>query len=266
MVCMKRIFMLLLLSVLLALGVSAAYGDSPSNILYYVDEIKGTDMMAEALDALSDDVSFDINVTTAVSSSDFKAELDSQDWDLVIVACQEHPTSTYLGSFEDSGLEDYVNNGGRVISCYWSAADIDYLTFFGATSSGDYNETSMDVTYSDLSENLVSNPVPILTSVWGEWYSTGLSPATEGDIEAASFENGESAIIISNNGRTIINGFYVDVISDDTLFINEIKYVLSNEKSNESSSGSSGGCNVGSFPATGVFLLAPLLLLARRKG
>ena len=252
---MKRLATLLMLTLLL-LGTSAAFG---SDVLYWIDATGGIDRMEEAL---SDD-SLGLTVTLAEDYNDFEAWVASRDWDLIVLTVQNHNLSGYDGF---SNFVNYIDDGGKAIFCAWDAegSDAYFYALFGAIVTGNRNETSVTVSSDALASGLPSNPMTLANNGgWGN-FSVGLSPVTSDDIEAASFANGESAIVISNEGKTIINGFLPDAPSNDVLYVNEISYLL-DISSDDTSSGGSSGCNMMALVPSGLLLLAPLTLLLKKS-
>ena len=75
----------------------------------------------------------------------------------------------------------------------------------------------------------IINPVTLVNPPPG-WhhFSHGLAPLP-GGTSAGTFASGDSAIMIGNGGRTIMNGFTNDVIPDPTgqqLYENEIQFLV----------------------------------------
>lgn len=251
---MKKLVIFLFMFLLI--GSSTAFG---GEALYFVDKVYSTDRMEEALGYEL----FDLSVTSTDSPDEFSTLMTVGEWDLVVCACQWDSGISSFVTFENTGIEDYVNEGGKAIFCDWvTDGDTEFYNFFGATTTGNENETSMTVASGDLAEGLASNPQILTNSSWGGIiFSVGLSPLTSEDIEVATFDNGDAAIIISNGGRTIINGFLTDTLSDDILIRNEIELLLSPTTEENDS----GGCNIAAFPGIGFLLLVPLMFLSGRR-
>ena len=253
----KKLFCFSLCAMLL-LCTSVAFG---AEALYYVDYPSGTDKLEVALE----DESLGLNVTYAVDSSDFAAQIASQDWDLVVLAIQNNYAGGLFSSFSDSGLDEYVNDGGSAVFCYFRSSDldnvdVDFYSFFGAAVTGNTNDPSVVVS-GPLAEGLASNPLTLTNSDW-IIYSLGLAALSTEDIVAGTFSNNDPAIIISNEGRTIINGFLTDTPPDETLYVNEIKYVL--DPPAITTDNGDGGCNISAVIPSGLILLAPLVLLLKK--
>jgi len=266
----KKVVSLILLTVVLAFYSSVACGGEKPSVLYcYSDELgPGTnDMVFAAITSLTDHYSCNI----AIGS--LKNWIAEDDYDLVIVAISSKTSRPYgLGAYfpastsiGDSGLDEYINNGGKIILCDpWASSfyplQPDFFKLFGAAFpavvSTDLAMTVMSPVFADG----VNNPVTLSSGATFVGSSMKVDPSSDGEV-AATWDNVPYAsIITANGGRTIINSFSPDALSDDTLLVNEIKSLLP-----EADTGSR-GCNIGGFLPCGLLLLAPLALLVRKKG
>ncbi len=188
---------------------------SATSILYYVDHAVGTDHMGSALAALPGSFS----VTTATSGGDFSTQLGTGTFDVAILAIQNSGSSAF------GALDSFVSGGGAAILQTWLTATD--LSAFDASFTGSANQNQVTVSDPALAAGLTSNPFSLTNPGWGI-YSTDLGTAGGGS-SAAVFEGGESAIVVGNGGRTIVNGFLTDTITDaavaEKLYTNQIYHV-----------------------------------------
>jgi hypothetical protein len=182
-------------------------------ILYWNDLVLGTDYMGEALANIAGTYLTSI-VTTATDLSDFETKVAAGGWDLVVLMIQSWIYST-------PKFNAYVSGGGRAILADWTK-DIKRGKLFGVTYTGNDNQDVITIT-DDLLLSGVTNPMSLINPGWGI-FSMGLTD-TAGTV-AATFPNGDAAIVVRANRRTIINGFLTDTpmfASDGVaLFENEI--------------------------------------------
>lgn len=187
-----------------------------TSILYFGDYAIGTDRMAEALGSLGAGYS----VTTVGSSSAFATQIGLGTYNLGIFMVQDSYPIDYNDGI--TALGTFVAGGGRSIYTDWYM-DNTYAALFGATWTGNTNESSFNVTLGPLAAG-ISNPVSLTTPGWGT-YSMGVT----GPVVAATFPSIGGAIAIGNSGRSITNGFLTDTFADGAtgvqLYTNEIKYL-----------------------------------------
>jgi hypothetical protein len=197
------------------LAFKATFVEPARRILYWCDSVSGTDYMGEALSNIARTHS--ISVTTAVDVTDFESKVTLGEWNLVILMIQGD-------SYDTPNFNAYVSAGGRAIHADCSR-DTTRGALFGVSYTGIENETIITIT-DDLLSVGVTNPVILSNPGWGT-FSMGM---TDSGIVAATFGNGDAAIVIGNNGKTIINGFLSDTLSSASdgvaLFENEIKTVF----------------------------------------
>lgn len=163
-------------------------------------------------------------VTHATGDGDFAARIRDGDYDLAILAVQSE-----AGYSSIAALGHYVRGGGRAIYQSWTGIDAE-LEGFAATFSGRTNDGTVNVSDAGLSAGLGTVSL-VLTNPGWETFSTGLAGASV----AARFSNGDAAILIGNNGRTIVNGFLTDTIANRAdavqLYTNEIYAVTGTSRS-----------------------------------
>ncbi|MDF2178848.1 PEP-CTERM sorting domain-containing protein [Aliiglaciecola sp. CAU 1673] len=154
---------------------------------------------------------------TSVNSDDgFSSALSTGNWDLVIAQFDDQWHTTASGI-----LQSFVQTGGRAIHNHWqNGAD----TSFGATVQG-WNQSSLSMgplfssglTSSELSLNNLGYAI----------FSRSFS--VDNAQIAATFEDGNAAIVVGNNSRTILNGFMgetLDLEDEIRLYQNQIRFLL----------------------------------------
>jgi hypothetical protein len=198
--------------------VGAVERASAASILYFADDIIGTDRMSEALAA----VSGSHTVTTATSVTNFTTLLTGGGYDLAIFFQQTFPSDVnYDAAF--AALGAHLAGGGSAIATDWTLTNT-HAAPFGATFTGGVNHNSFTVTDPALLAGLV-NPVNLVNPGWSV-FSMDLS----GSAAAAWIGDPDAAIVIASGGRSIFNGFLNDTFVDGAegrqLFINEINLAL----------------------------------------
>ncbi|MCA8959215.1 MAG: hypothetical protein KDC38_01830 [Planctomycetes bacterium] len=146
-------------------------------------------------------------------------EIDRVDWDLIIV----EPPCCGLGDEARAALVDYIDAGGRVLLSYWNldtAPDLQAALGVAATTE---MLDPMPVYQWALGNpmfttpNFVSNPIaadPMSTFTDNGDLLTVAPGATALGGYAPGTTAGEAAIIVANDGRTIVNGFDYDSVAD----------------------------------------------------
>ncbi len=177
------------------IAVSASAG--AASLLYRNDYNLGTDYLGNAISASS------YSVTT--TSSDLSAFTLSS-FDVVVYANQ----NTSVPGGDLARLNLYVSGGGRVIFNDWTGN-----AFGGASVTGNSNLGTLTVGAQFNAG--IAGPLAVINPGWGT-FSLGLA----GGTTAGTFENGDSAIVIGNSGRTIYNGFLSDTVASERLYANEL--------------------------------------------
>ena len=180
-------------------GAPVALGYAKAKVLYYVDYNFGNDPFGQAFTALG------ITPTVASSYSDFESDLSSGSWDLVVLLNQGYEDSTW-----ETPLVNYVDGGGHAIVASWTHPQ-NVAAAFGATYTGNNDQSPITQTVSSPIWNGVSNPFDLFNPGWGTW-STGLQATTGQSI--GTFPNGDGGIVVGNGGRTILNGFLENTATD----------------------------------------------------
>jgi methionine-rich copper-binding protein CopC len=173
-------------------------------VLYFVDFVLGQDTFGQAFAALG------IQPTVATSYPDFESKLASGHWDLVVLYDQN-----FFDTSWETPIINYVNQGGHAIVGTWTSVGggaTGVAAAFGASWTGNNDQQPITQTASSPIWNGVSSPFGLLSPGWFNW-SFGMQPTTGQSIGA--FPNGDSAIIVGNSGRTILNGFLEDTPSNN---------------------------------------------------
>jgi hypothetical protein len=204
------------------LAFKATFVQPARNILYWNDYAIGTDYMGEALANIAN--TYSTSVTTATDLADFESKVAAGGWDLVVLMIQN------AGNQPTPNFNTYVSGGGRAILADWTASyteDVTREALFGVTYTGNNNQDAITIT-DDLLLGGVINPMSLTNPGWFVAFSMGMT-STAGTV-AATFANGDAAIVVGANRKTIINGFLTDTptsASDGVaLFENEILTVL----------------------------------------
>jgi hypothetical protein len=159
-------------------------------------------------------------VTSVTDDAVFATLLTSNPWDLVVVQFNafSHPTAA-------SALSSYVSTGGKAIFSHWlPEAD----PAFGVTQA---NTNLQRLTVGPLFSAGIFFPGTQTVSSRGLFsiYSRSFVPDVDTTV-AGTFEDGNAAIVIGNDGRTIINGFLggtVNLPEDEvTIYHNEANSLL----------------------------------------
>ncbi len=185
-----------------AYGESVSFTTSTPYALVYIDADENDDKVEEALAAQR------CNVTTVSSSSAFATGLASGNYNLAVLFTQGSPTTSYSGYITKDLISTYINGGGLMIYATFSASDNEYAALLNAGFSGNYNLTAVTITdplmiaKAGLSSLTLSNPG------YGT-FSTGLTALTGGSV-LANFANGDAAIVLGNEGHTIMLGYLSD--------------------------------------------------------
>ena len=171
---------------------------SASGLLYRNDLSLGTDYLGAAIAASS----FSVTTTGGDLSS-----FNLSNYSVVVYANQND--SMPSGDF--AALNAYIAGGGKVILDDWTAQPVNT----GASYTG--NDNLNTITLGSQFNAGISGTLSVVNPGWGT-YSLGLS----GGTSAGTFENGDSAIVVGNGGRTITNGFLNDTVASQQLYANEL--------------------------------------------
>jgi hypothetical protein len=212
-----------ILNILLALMITAGLmiqSAQAANILYFNDSPGKVDSMGIALEGLSGVY----KVTTVNDSNEFAKAISSGEYQLGIFMVQGNKASEYADAIKTLG--EFVSSGGLAIYTDWSRNN-DYAPLFGVKWTDEYNMKEAKVM--PPLDTGIENPMVFQDPGDREVWSMGLA-ALEGSTVAATFDNGDGAIIIGMKGHTIVNGFLTDSMADGKqgvkLFQNEIDQLL----------------------------------------
>lgn len=202
------------------LAFTATFVTPTRKILYWNDfghiSPSGTDYMKAALVKIANTNS--TSTTTATGLTDFESKVAAGGWDLVVLMIQS-------SSYSTPNFNSYVSGGGRAILGDWTK-DATRAALFGGTYTGNDNQNSITITDSLLLGG-VANPMSLTNPGWTT-FSMGAN-GTSGTV-AATFPNGDAAIVVGADRKTIINGFLTDTptsVADGVdLFENEILTML----------------------------------------
>jgi len=194
------------------LAFTANFVKPAQKILYWKTGALGTDSMKEALIRTAQ--TYSTSTTIATDLTDFENKIAAGGWDLVILMNITLSPAT-------PKFNAYVSGGGKAILADWTK-DAVRGALFGATYSGHDNQDPFTIS-NDLLNSGVDNPLPLTNPGYAK-YSLGMA-ATTGKV-AATFPNGDAAIVVAANGNTIINGFAPEAPTSTNdgavLFENEI--------------------------------------------
>lgn len=191
-------------------------------ILYFSDGTLGTDRMAQAL--ASPAVTGQHTVTTSPSLAAFTAAVATGNFDLVIFFEQNSNGAAYDAAW--AAVAAHIAGGGLAIGDDWTRSNT-HAAAFNTTFTNVNNQTGVTVT-DPLLLTGITNPVDLFNPGWGA-FSTGLTadaPATS----AATFANGNSAIVFNKTNGTIFNGFLSDTFVNgpegQRLYTNQINAIF----------------------------------------
>ena len=186
-----------------------------ADVLYFRDAPIGSDRMAEALAAAGH------TVTVATGADDFQTRIESGAHDLGVFFVQKHAASEYAAAIQS--LSTFAAAGGRALYADWSG-NTALAAGFGAGFTGRANArlaTSVDL---DPAATPVPEPIALRRTGWFR-PTIGLT-ALDGSSAAASFENGDAAIVRNATGRSLVFGFLSDTPESSAVFQRGIEFVL----------------------------------------
>ena len=195
---------LLLVGAALAATAAMSSSASAASLLYRSDLAAtggGTDYLGAAISASS----FAVTSTT----SDLTA-FNLSDYDVVVYSNQDFS----LPGGDLTKLNAYIASGGKVIFNDWTqtAAFDGQMTYTGNNNQG-------SITLGPQFSAGIVGPLSVTNTGWGT-FAMGMAAA--GGTVAATFGNGDAAIVVGHGGKTIVNGFLSDTVHSQQLYANEL--------------------------------------------
>lgn len=178
-------------------------------ILYYVDDINGTDVVKVALEqAVSEQGATRIEAGFA----DFLDHMDDGPFLIVYTILDEGS----LSAGHRDALLEWVEHGERLMFTHWNIDDLDAIDVWaglGAEPDGSENHRGeLTVTETQLRVGLTSATVGLIDDGW-HTDNIGLEVLETGTA-LAEYEDGTAAIVGGNSGRTAVVGFLNDTIDE----------------------------------------------------
>lgn len=198
-----------------------AYGESlqlttliPATIVY-IDAVNSADYVNEALTAQRCDV------TTVSSAADFATGIASGNYNLAVLFTQSYSTTSYTAITKDI-LSTYINGGGMMMYATYSTSDTEFAALFNAGFSGNTNIEAVTLTDPLLIAKAGVSSFTLTNHGYGI-FSTGLTAQTGGTV-LANFGNGDAAIILGNEGHTMMLGYLSGTPSTKTqeIFVSQL--------------------------------------------
>lgn len=178
-------------------------------ILYFVDDLIGTDVVKVALDQA---VSEQGATLVLAGFGDFLDRMDEGPFLIVYTILDD-------GSLEAGhrdALLEWVEQGERLMFTHWNIENLDAIDVWaglGAEPDGSRNhEGELTVTDARLRVGLASGTVGLVSDLWPT-SNIGLD-VLGGGTALAEYEDGTAAIVGSNSGRTAVVGFLNDTIDE----------------------------------------------------
>jgi hypothetical protein len=194
---------LILKSLLAAAAVASlpASAHATESILYRNDDSIGFDYLGEAVNSGAYSVT---STTGSISGYNLSA------YNVVVYANQDEA----IPSGDLAQLNAYIAAGGHVIFDDWTLSS----SFNGDESfTRETNQTSFTLT---MFNSGITSPLAVTNTGWST-FSTSLA-ALPGGVVGGTFGDGTGAIIVGNDGRTIVNGFLSDTVASEQLYLNEL--------------------------------------------
>ncbi|MFP4380136.1 MAG: S8 family serine peptidase [Candidatus Sumerlaeia bacterium] len=170
--------------------------------LYLVDGLKGPDSTMMALENRG------YAVDRITDWDDFPGLFGVNDYDLVVVL--------YHGGWQFdidlTTLQNYVAGGGKFLMYSWDVFP-EHYAFMQCEYSGFWNLDNVTLTEAALADRIGAEQ-PVSNPGWGVFNHGLLGNNLETDA-LASWPNGDDAIVVGNDGKTIMLGFCMDSLSAD---------------------------------------------------
>jgi hypothetical protein len=168
-----------------------------------------------------------VTPTVATSYADFDTRLQTGTWDMTVLLQQGSADTTWI-----TPMINYVQGGGRAIVSSWLIANNPseaqrMAAAFGAQYTGSTNGNPITQTVAHPIWDGISNPFNLFNPGWVT-YTTGMTVTSGQSI--GRFPNGNDALIVGNQGHTVLNGFLSDTPANATervqLAENEVHFLL----------------------------------------
>lgn len=173
--------------------------------LVFIDSTHLDDNVTDALEAQG------YQATVAATAGAFITGLTSGGYTLVVLFAQNLSAVTNHG-ISASDIQAYIDGGGLMVFATWTSADAAIATVFEASLSGTTNLSTVTISDADLqsvaglSSFTLANTSPPWTT-----YSCGLTAIGDGEV-LATFENANAAMVLGNNGQTMMLGYLSDTV------------------------------------------------------
>lgn len=163
--------------------------------------------------------------TSALDENDFVTKVGTGGWDMVIFNNQNYGNDNAANAFSN-----WISGGGKGIASDWISYHSNTQSAMEVSYTFNYNESPVYGTVHPIWNGLPAD-IALVNHGYGV-FATGLN----GLSVAATFGSGEAAIVVGNNGRSIMNGFLDDTYDTSTqldrtdLAVNEINFVLNGQR------------------------------------
>ncbi|WP_111641644.1 type 1 glutamine amidotransferase family protein [Marinimicrobium alkaliphilum] len=197
---------------------------SGASVLYWADGISSDaegDVFLAGLEVLYG--SGFIELTVATDGPDLLHEVESGEYDVIVLFAQSNPLSS---NYHDP-IVDWVENDGRLIfGTYTESSDDGLFAALETTVSGSANHDTISFT-SPRSRYGLSPELALFTLPWNT-HSLGLEPLGDG-VSICQFDDGDSCAVLGNEGRTLQVGVLSDVFpaeEGDQIVVNLLATLL----------------------------------------
>ena len=190
----------------------AAVPASAANFLYYTDGVLGTDQFLSALGASGN------TYTVANDDADFLNLLQTRNYDVGALFVQDFDAVNYTATI--NSLSNFVAGGGQAIYADLSQNSA-LAAGFGVSFTGSINDTNLTIL-----DPRFGTSVTLTNPGWAN-FSSNLT-ALPGSTVAATFSNGDAAIVLGNGNRSIVYGFANDTTTTPRVFRAGIELLAAN--------------------------------------
>ncbi|MHA3770580.1 Ig-like domain-containing protein [Verrucomicrobiota bacterium sgz303538] len=191
----------LLGSIVTAMSLAAPWEADAANIIYLRDAVSSTDQLATAL------IESGHSLTEAASVDEFGKQLSSGSFELGVLEIQSSDPQEYASAI--TALQTFVANGGKAVYSEWSGKS-SFSAPFGATFTSVKNQPEVVIEDPALRSDAGTPETFRLRNTGWFQFSSGLAPAGSGAVTAASYANGDAAIVFGNQRRSVVFGYRSD--------------------------------------------------------